>query len=137
MFVPFFGRLASSYKSIGLLAMRYKMPIVAGIGARLDHQFKYNLHVVDMIEPEEWQDLEDPLFYITARFNYGLQRMITLYPTQYLWLHRRWKSRPRWERMGKHMPERQIDKLRTLPWLDEDEIARIVDHSNRSAAAHR
>ena len=29
LFVPFFGRLASSYKTIGLLAMRYKVPIMA------------------------------------------------------------------------------------------------------------
>lgn len=136
MFVPFFGRLASSYKSIGLLAMRYDMPIMAGIGARVGHEFQYNLHLMDMIEPEEWHGHEDPLFYITARFNHALERMIALYPTQYLWLHRRWKSRPRWERQGKPMPERMIDKLRTLPWLDEDEIARIVEHSNRSAAEH-
>ena len=29
MFVPFFGRLASTYKSIGLLAMRYNITIAA------------------------------------------------------------------------------------------------------------
>ncbi len=134
MFVPFFGRLASSYKSIGLLAMRYKLPIVAGIGARIDHKFRYNLHMLDMIDPHEWQGHDDPLYYITARYNYALEKMITLYPSQYLWLHRRWKSRPRHERLGKPMPRRMIDKLYSLPWLSDAEIERIVDHSNRSAA---
>jgi Kdo2-lipid IVA lauroyltransferase/acyltransferase len=49
LFVPFFGRLASSYKSIGLLAMRYNVPIVAGCAIRLNNQFRYEMRCVDII----------------------------------------------------------------------------------------
>lgn len=35
LFVPFFGRLASSYKSIGLLALRYRAPVICGMARRL------------------------------------------------------------------------------------------------------
>src|SRR6185295_8925050 len=42
LFVPFFNRLASSYKTIGLLAIQYDAPILCGQARRLvwsrDHQ---------------------------------------------------------------------------------------------------
>ncbi|MHC4710954.1 MAG: lysophospholipid acyltransferase family protein, partial [Planctomycetota bacterium] len=48
LFVPFFGRLASSYKSIGLLAMRYEVPIVCGFAPRLSGRFEYELTTTDI-----------------------------------------------------------------------------------------
>lgn len=129
LFVPFFGRMASSYKSIGLLAMRYNVPIVAGVARRIDGRFEYELSCTDFISPEDWQDKPDPLFYITARYNRAMEQMIRIAPEQYLWLHRRWKSRPRYERQGKPMPRRMIEKLRSLPWLTPSDIDLIVDRS--------
>jgi KDO2-lipid IV(A) lauroyltransferase len=35
LFVPFFGRLASTYKTIGLLALRYEAPVICGMARRL------------------------------------------------------------------------------------------------------
>ncbi len=136
LFVPFFGRLASSYKSIGLLAMRYEVPIVAGFARRLDGRFRYELSATDIIEPADWVDHPDPLYYITARYNRAIETMIRQAPEQYLWVHRRWKSRPRHERLGKPMPRRLVEKLRSLPWLTEDDVLRIVDRSNAAAQAH-
>lgn len=129
LFVPFFGRMASSYKSIGLLAMKYNIPIVAGVAHRINGRFEYELSCTDYITPEDWQDQPDPLFYITARYNRAMEQMIRMAPEQYLWVHRRWKSRPRYERHGKPMPKRTIDKLRSLPWLSPSEFDLIVDRS--------
>jgi len=133
LFVPFFGRLASSYKSIGLLALRYDIPIAAGLARRLDGQFRYELSCVDFIEPADWADQPDPLYYVTARCNRAMERMIRLAPEQYLWLHRRWKSRPKFEREGKPVPSKVIQKLESLPWMTPDELRRIVDYSNAMA----
>ena len=48
MFVPFFGRLASTYKSIGFLARRFNAPVVAGIALRdSDTQLKYRIRISD------------------------------------------------------------------------------------------
>ena len=135
LFVPFFGRLASSYKSIGLLAMRYNVPIAAGCARRVWGRFEYVMDTVDLIRPQEWADHPDPLFYITARYNRAMETMIRRAPDQYLWLHRRWKSRPRHERLGRPMPRRLVAKLETLPWLSSSEIDRIVETSNEAAAA--
>jgi KDO2-lipid IV(A) lauroyltransferase len=95
LFVPFLGRMASTYKSTGLLAMRYRMPIILSFARRIDEQFRYEVEFIDCITPADWADRDDPLFYVTARVNHAIERMIRLAPGQYLWVHRRWKSRPR------------------------------------------
>ncbi|MCZ6836204.1 MAG: lysophospholipid acyltransferase family protein [Planctomycetota bacterium] len=133
LFVPFFGRLASSYKSIGLLAMRYDIPIVAGHARRVGGQFRYHLSCTDFIRPDDWTDQPDPLYYITARVNRAMETMIESAPEQYLWLHRRWKSRPKHEREGQPMPKRLVRKIEALPWLSTEQVRHIVDHSNTLA----
>lgn len=125
LFIPFLGRMASSYKSIGLLAMRHEVPVVAGFARRTPDQFRYEIMITDVIRPEHWVDQPDPLFYITARFNRAVEQFVRLVPDQYLWVHRRWKSRPRWEREGREMPARTIAKLETLPWMTPALLERL------------
>ena len=127
LYVPFLGRLASSYKSIGLLAMRYETPIVAGFARRIGDRFAYRMEIVDRFGPEDWADQPDPLFYITARFNRAIEKMVELCPEQYLWVHRRWKSRPNWELKGRPMPAMLRRKLEELPWMDQATLDRIVN----------
>jgi len=127
MFVPFFGRLASTYKSIGLLAMRYDVPIAAVHAKRIDGKFKYEITVTDFIEPSDWKKQEDPLYYITARYSKAIEQMIRNAPEQYLWLHRRWKSRPKHELEGKPLPNKIIRQLESLPWMTESELSKFTD----------
>jgi len=135
LFVPFFGRLASSYKSIGLLAIRYDVPIVAGVAHRISDDFEFRLDCTDVITPDDWTDQPDPLFYVTARYNLAMENMVRTHPDQYLWLHRRWKSRPKHEREGKPFPKRLRRKLEELPWMTQPELDRIVALS--SDASHQ
>jgi Kdo2-lipid IVA lauroyltransferase/acyltransferase len=127
MFVPFFGRLASTYKSVGLLAMRYNIPIAAVHAKRIGGRFQYEVTVTDFIEPTDWADQNDPLFYITARYNRAIETMIRQAPEQYLWLHRRWKSRPKFETDGKPMPKKLLQQLESLPWMTESELSKLTD----------
>jgi KDO2-lipid IV(A) lauroyltransferase len=133
LFVPFFSRLASSYKSIGLLAMHHRVPVVAGHARRLDGRLRYELNCTDIITPEDWEGQPDPLFYLTARYNRAIETMIRAAPEQYLWLHRRWKSRPRHEREGRPVPDRLRAKIQALPWMTPSELERIVALSNHPA----
>lgn len=127
MFVPFFGRLASSYKSIGLLAIRQSVPIVCGYAHRTGPGFHYELGVADVIRPEDWQGRHDPLYYVTARYARAIEAMVRLRPQQYLWMHRRWKSRPRHERLGKPMPKALRQNLEALPWMDPPQMDRLLN----------
>ncbi len=97
MFVDFFGRPASTYKSIGLLAMRYNVPVVVGFARRMGYDFRFRLDIQDVIWPRDWAGERDALRYITQRYTKAIEDSVRGEPGQYLWLHRRWKSRPREE----------------------------------------
>lgn len=97
IFVDFFGRKASTYKSIALLAMEHEVPIVVGFGRRIGNGFKFRLGNNDIIYPEDWKKQSDPLRYITQRYTTAVEKFVAEDPGQYLWVHRRWKSRPKGE----------------------------------------
>lgn len=99
MFVDFFGRKASTYKSIGLLAMSAEVPIIVGYARRISPRFRYELGVERIIHPHEWKDRDDPLEWITQEYTSAIEDFVRRDPAQYLWAHRRWKSRPRSERI--------------------------------------
>jgi KDO2-lipid IV(A) lauroyltransferase len=92
--VDFFGRKASTYKSIALLAMRHNVPILVGYGRRLDEQYHFALGVHRAIHPDQWADKDDPMRWITQEYTTALEEIIRTAPEQYLWGHRRWKHRP-------------------------------------------
>jgi KDO2-lipid IV(A) lauroyltransferase len=58
LFVDFFGRPASTYKSIALLALEYSAPIVVCGALRGEAPLCYHLYVADVILPEEY--IHDP-----------------------------------------------------------------------------
>jgi KDO2-lipid IV(A) lauroyltransferase len=97
MFVDFFGRKASTYKSIGLVAMQYNVPLVVGYARRVDDRFKFVVGVQDVIYPQDWKDQPDPLRYVTQRYTKAIEDFIRIDPGQYWWVHRRWKTRPKGE----------------------------------------
>jgi len=97
IFVDFFGRKASTYKSIGLLAITTNTPIGVGYSRRVDNRFFFEIGVNRIIMPEEWADKEDPLKWITTEYTKAIEDFVREDPTQYWWLHRRWKTRPKEE----------------------------------------
>jgi KDO2-lipid IV(A) lauroyltransferase len=97
IFVDFFGRKASTYKSIGLLAMEYQVPVVIGYARRVNDRFHFKVGAQDIIYPADWKDQSDPLRYITQRYTKAIEDLVRVDPGQYWWLHRRWKTRPKGE----------------------------------------
>lgn len=132
LFVPFFGKLASTYKAIGLLAVQFEAQIIIGAAHRkLDDPDRetdtlgYDMRAVDSFGPEEYMAQPDPVFYITARYRRGIENTIREHPEQCLWMHRYWKSRPRWEKSGKPIPAAHLRKIEQLPWMTDEEMRRI------------
>lgn len=152
-FVPFLGRLASSYKSVAAVLMRTRATAVVGavlreggdhalgidevhdgaMGRRRD-ELAYRTNMVSAIRYEDWKDQPDPAFYITARYRRELERLVRMAPDQYFWMHRVWKSRPAWERERTGFPQELREKLLALPWMTADEVEGIVEQSDRDAA---
>jgi Kdo2-lipid IVA lauroyltransferase/acyltransferase len=139
MFVPYFNRLASTYKSIGLLAMQFGATIACAMARRCGPgeggpgSLGYRLELDDCFGPEDWSTHPDPLFYLTARYRRSMERMVRRAPEQYLWMHRIWRCRPRHERLDKPFPEALEEKIRLLPWITEADLEAIKGHSARDA----
>jgi KDO2-lipid IV(A) lauroyltransferase len=106
MFVPFFGKDASTFKSIALLALQYRAYVCVGYARRLpddwsNHRWvRYELGSEELIDPLEI-DSDDPVRTLTERYTQALERVIRRSPEQYFWVHRRWKSAPRPRRRRK------------------------------------
>ncbi len=125
LFVPFFDRLASTHKSIALLAVRRGIPVVCGYARRRGLGCHFELGVNDIIRPEDWESAPDPIYYVTARFMRAIESMVREEPQQYLWMHRRWKTRPRFEQAGGPIPPSLRRKLESLPWMDPQAFERL------------
>ncbi|QDV34141.1 lysophospholipid acyltransferase family protein [Tautonia plasticadhaerens] len=94
LFVPFFGRPASTFKAIALLAIEYNAPIVVGGARRIGDDFRYVVELEEVIEIDPEDASPDLIPELTRRYTAALERMVRRDPTQYLWLHRRWKHQP-------------------------------------------
>ena len=95
IFVDFFGRKASTYKSIGLIAITNNIPIGVGYSRRINNRFYFEIGVNRIIFPEEWAEKDDPLEWVTAEYTKAIEKFVREDPSQYWWLHRRWKHQPK------------------------------------------
>ena len=95
IFVDFFGRKASTYKSIALLAATNNIPIGVSYSRRVDNKFFFEIGINRIIFPKEWKRRKDPIEWITAQYTKAIEDFVREDPSQYWWLHRRWKHRPK------------------------------------------
>jgi KDO2-lipid IV(A) lauroyltransferase len=99
LFVPFFGKEASTFKSIALLAKQYQAVLCVSFARRLPDDFRrhrwvrYEIGCVDFIDTAEY-DSADAIREITERYTRSLEAVVRRAPEQYFWVHRRWKSQP-------------------------------------------
>lgn len=104
LFVDFFGRQASTFKSIALLAKEYDALIVVGGGLRLPRTdatrtnwVPFELATQAVIDSRDF-DSADALRELTQAYTTALEQLVCRAPDQYFWVHRRWKSEPRQRR---------------------------------------
>ena len=111
LFVDFFGKPASTFKSIALAALEYRALICVGGAIRLPDNFRdghtvgpawsrFELVCEEVIDPDSITS-SDPVGEITRRYTAALERLILRAPEQYFWVHRRWKSVPQQRRAAR------------------------------------
>jgi len=99
-FVHYFGKPASTFKSIALLALEHRAVICVGYARRLpvdlENHFwvQYELGIDAIIDPDQLTT-DNEIHDITQRYTSALERAVRRSPEQYFWVHRRWKSVPR------------------------------------------
>ena len=93
VFVDFFGRPACTTTGPARIARKTGAAIVLGLVIWDADLSKYRLR----FDPVEWmkrQDPEEEIIANTANFTRLIEEYVRRYPDQWLWVHRRWKTRP-------------------------------------------
>jgi Kdo2-lipid IVA lauroyltransferase/acyltransferase len=94
IFVPFFGIPASTSTGIAMLAQRSGAVIVPMLAVWDEQKGKYKIVYRDIIEPDESLDRKTDIERMTALCAAATESLIREFPDQYIWIHRRWKTRP-------------------------------------------
>ncbi len=94
IFIDFFGRPASTYRSFALMAMRFELPVVVGWALRVGETYRFDFVAERVMLPEEWADRDDPVRYIAEAYTRALEDGVRRAPEQYFWVYRRWKTPP-------------------------------------------
>jgi KDO2-lipid IV(A) lauroyltransferase len=94
VFVDFFGIPACTASGLARIAMRTDASVVPGFTIWDDKLGKYRLRFDPAIELVRTGDLEADIVANTQKFTKVIEDYVRRYPEQWLWVHRRWKTRP-------------------------------------------
>lgn len=97
VFVPFFGVAACTAAGLARVALRTGAAVLSGFLVWEATEGKYVLHFGDEIPLVETADDDRDILENTARFTEAIEGFVRRYPEQWLWVHRRWKTRPEGE----------------------------------------
>jgi len=94
VFVPLFGVPACTSTGAALLAIRTNSVIVPMCAVWDREKNKYVAIHGEIIEPAMTGDRKSDVAETTARFTAEIEKFVRAYPDQWLWIHKRWKTRP-------------------------------------------
>jgi KDO2-lipid IV(A) lauroyltransferase len=94
VFVPFFGTLACTASGLARVAQKTGAAVIPGFLLWEASERRYVLRFGPAIELVDTGDSDLDATTNTARFTAVIEQFIRKYPDQWLWMHRRWKTRP-------------------------------------------
>ncbi len=94
VFVDFFGIPACTASGMARIAMRTDAAVVPGFTIWDPELQKYRLRFDPAVELVRTGDDDADIIANTARFTKVIEDYVRRYPDQWLWVHRRWKTRP-------------------------------------------
>ena len=94
VFVPFFALLACTTAGIATLALKTNAIVIPTCAVWDKERSGYYFHGEPPIELVRTGDHKKDVELNTARFAAAMEKMVRLYPDQWLWIHKRWKTRP-------------------------------------------
>ena len=94
LFVPFFGQQACTASGLARVARKTGAAVLPGFLLWREEEQRYVLHFGEELHLTQTDDAEVDAAANTALFAQVTERYIRQDPGQWLWLHRRWKTRP-------------------------------------------
>ncbi|HEY2547434.1 MAG TPA: lysophospholipid acyltransferase family protein [Candidatus Acidoferrum sp.] len=96
-FVDFFGKSACTTTGIARVALHTGAAVVPGYAYWDDSIRKYRLRFEPPVELIRTGDTERDVVENTQRFAKVIEEIIRKHPDQWVWIHKRWKTRPEGE----------------------------------------
>ncbi len=94
VFVDFFGLPASTNAGMARIALRSDAPIVPVFIVREGRSARHQVHVLPVMQVERTGDAEEDVRRNTQRLSAVFEEMVRRHPDHWLWMHKRWKTRP-------------------------------------------
>ncbi|HUR36762.1 MAG TPA: lysophospholipid acyltransferase family protein [Terriglobales bacterium] len=94
IFVPYFGVAACTASGLARMALKTGAAVVPGFTFWDRDLGKYKVVFEPALTLTQTGDTEADVVTNTALFNLALEKQARKHPDQWLWVHRRWKTRP-------------------------------------------
>ncbi|HEV7904781.1 MAG TPA: lysophospholipid acyltransferase family protein [Pyrinomonadaceae bacterium] len=124
VFVPFFGHLACTTSGVATLALRTDSIVIPTCAVWDERRGRFFFHGEPPVALVRTGDDRKDIETNTANFAAAIERMIRAYPEQWLWIHKRWRTRPTGE-PDLYSREKQFD-------TNEAQLAAQTSHNSFS-----
>ncbi len=95
IFVPFFGEIAATASGLARLVAISGAPVMPVFIVREADRRTHRIEIQDEIPIQRTADAAADIEENTRRFVKAIEDMVRRYPEQFLWTHRRYRTRPR------------------------------------------
>jgi len=95
VFVPFFGEMAATSSGLARLVAITGAPVVPAFIVREAGKRSHRIEIFDEVPIQRSGDAMADIEENTRRFVKTIEDMVRRYPEQFLWTHRRYRTRPR------------------------------------------
>jgi len=98
VFVDFFGVPASTTTSIAKLALKTNAVVIPAFAVWEESKKKYVVYLEPPIEYASNDNSPENIRELTQKITNAVEKYVRLYPEQWLWIHKRWNTRPKGEK---------------------------------------
>ncbi len=98
VFVDFFGVPASTTTSIAKLALKTNAIVLPAFAVWEESKKKYVVYLEPPVEYAPDDNSPENIRDLTQKITATVEKYVRLYPEQWLWIHKRWNTRPKGEK---------------------------------------
>lgn len=98
VFVDFFGVPASTTTSIARLALKTNAIVMPAFAVWEEEKQKYVVYLEPPVNYKESDTSEENVCELTQKITNTVEKYVRRYPEQWLWIHKRWNTRPKGEK---------------------------------------
>ncbi len=92
LYVEFMGKKAYTAASVAALARQFQRPVYVAALFRCKNKFKFEFYLEQAHIPPLTENKQADLENITKNVNIILEKYIKMNPSQWFWMHRRWRE---------------------------------------------